>query len=276
MPRYSRKTLGLVRDLLSEKSQDFSYKTSAIKDYWRTKLFDIGIHNDVIGAMSSHSFDWTKIIPAIEDRRLGRNNSYFDPPLNPLDQAEALNILVQFVLDSHSPDAGKGLELRASLVSDGFAVKGFNPSDQTQREPLETSRPAPFSPRGRDEEFCRAALAEARKSILEDDGKPMVGVAVAKDGNLLAVAHRGEIPKNHAEYVALELKLRDAVLAGASVYTTLEPCTKRNHPKIPCAERDVTGVFCTSGSEREFHFGGSWYADEEIQAGAGGDAAAAD
>ena len=39
---------------------------------------------------------------------------------------------------------------------------------------------------------------------------------------------------------------------------------------------DVTGVFCTSGSEREFHFGGSWYADEEIQAGAGGDAAAAD
>src|SRR5580692_1200985 len=31
---------------------------------------------------------------------------------------------------------------------------------------------------------------------------------------------------------------------------------------------DVTGVFCTSGSEREFTLEGSWYADEEIQAGA--------
>ena len=39
---------------------------------------------------------------------------------------------------------------------------------------------------------------------------------------------------------------------------------------------DVTGVFCTSGSEREFTLEGSWYADEEIQAGADRDPAAAD
>jgi hypothetical protein len=38
---------------------------------------------------------------------------------------------------------------------------------------------------------------------------------------------------------------------------------------------DVTGVFCTSGSEREFTLEGSWYADEEIQAGADCDTAAA-
>jgi hypothetical protein len=37
---------------------------------------------------------------------------------------------------------------------------------------------------------------------------------------------------------------------------------------------DVTGVFCTSGSEREFTLEGSWYADEEIQAGADRDTAA--
>ena len=30
---------------------------------------------------------------------------------------------------------------------------------------------------------------------------------------------------------------------------------------------DLTGVFCTSGSEREFTPEGSWYADEEILAG---------
>ena len=34
-------------------------------------------------------------------------------------------------------------------------------------------------------------------------------------------------------------------------------------------------TFCTSGSEREFTLEGSWYADEEIQAGADRDAAAA-
>jgi hypothetical protein len=38
---------------------------------------------------------------------------------------------------------------------------------------------------------------------------------------------------------------------------------------------DLTGVFCTSGSEREFTLEGSWYADEEIQAGADCDTAAA-
>ena len=38
---------------------------------------------------------------------------------------------------------------------------------------------------------------------------------------------------------------------------------------------DLTGVFCTSWSEREFTLEGSWYADEEIQAGADCDATAA-
>jgi hypothetical protein len=38
---------------------------------------------------------------------------------------------------------------------------------------------------------------------------------------------------------------------------------------------DLTGGFCTSGSEREFTLEGSWYANEEIQAGADRDAAAA-
>jgi hypothetical protein len=38
---------------------------------------------------------------------------------------------------------------------------------------------------------------------------------------------------------------------------------------------DVTGGFCTSGSEREFTLEGSWYADEEIQAGTDRDVVAA-
>jgi pyrimidine deaminase RibD-like protein len=37
----------------------------------------------------------------------------------------------------------------------------------------------------------------------------------------------------------LDEKLSDDPIAGATVYTTLEPCTTRNDPKIPCAQRLV-------------------------------------
>jgi pyrimidine deaminase RibD-like protein len=89
-----------------------------------------------------------------------------------------------------------------------------------------------------DRKFARQAIEEARKSAPEDDRvHPKVGVVVVKDGQVLAAAHRGEIPQCHAEYIALERKLVDVPLSGATVYTTLEPCTARNHPKVPCAIR---------------------------------------
>lgn len=89
-----------------------------------------------------------------------------------------------------------------------------------------------------DHKFARFAIDEARKSTPEDiRPHPKVGAIVTKDGSILSKAHRGEKPKSHAEYTALEVKLPDSVVAGATVYTTLEPCTTRKHPKIPCAQR---------------------------------------
>lgn len=88
--------------------------------------------------------------------------------------------------------------------------------------------------------FAQMAIEEALKSTPEDDRPhPKVGAVVVKHGKVLSKAHRGESPKSHAEYIALEQKLSDDLVAGATVYTTLEPCTTRKHPKIPCAQRLV-------------------------------------
>jgi len=90
-----------------------------------------------------------------------------------------------------------------------------------------------------EQQFVELAIAEAKKSVPEDNRvHPKVGVVVVKDGKAVAQAHRNDGKTGHAEYIALEHKLPpDDTLAGATVYTTLEPCTTRNHPKIPCAER---------------------------------------
>ncbi len=89
-----------------------------------------------------------------------------------------------------------------------------------------------------DHRFAKMAVDEARKSAAEDGREhPMVGCVVVKNGRVLATAHRGEVEGNHAEFIALERKLKDQALAGCTVYTTLEPCTARNHPKVPCVER---------------------------------------
>ena len=91
-----------------------------------------------------------------------------------------------------------------------------------------------------DREFIRLAITEAQKSKPEDSRPhPVVGVVVVRDGAVVATGFRGEHPGEHAEYVALERRLKDQVIAGSTLYTTLEPCTTRNHPKVPCAERLV-------------------------------------
>jgi pyrimidine deaminase RibD-like protein len=90
-----------------------------------------------------------------------------------------------------------------------------------------------------DEHYIRMAIEAARKCEPEDARThPKVGVVVVHAGNLLTVASRGELNAGeHAEYTALERKLEHHSLVGATVYTTLEPCTSRSHPKLPCAER---------------------------------------
>lgn len=70
------------------------------------------------------------------------------------------------------------------------------------------------------------------------DITPKVGVVIAKNNEVMVEAYRGEDPDrpgDHAEFIALG-KALDRDLTGAEVFTTLEPCSRRNPPKKPCAE----------------------------------------
>lgn len=88
--------------------------------------------------------------------------------------------------------------------------------------------------------WMRRAVDLARESRPEDgrsDHSPKVGAVIVKDGVEIASAFRGQCgPGNHAEHCALLGVDVDAV-RGSVVYTTLEPCSRRNTPKIPCAQR---------------------------------------
>ena len=89
-----------------------------------------------------------------------------------------------------------------------------------------------------DRNFCEMAIEEARKSVAEDSRlHPFVGVVIVKDGSILATGYRGESGDgSHGEYCALK-KLNEVDVQGATVYTTLEPCSERKPPKKSCTQR---------------------------------------
>jgi pyrimidine deaminase RibD-like protein len=123
-----------------------------------------------------------------------------------------------------------------------------------------------------DRGFCAAAITEARKSVAEDDRlHPYVGVVIVKDGKILAKGYRGESGDGaHGEYCALK-KVSQVDLQGATVYTTLEPCSSRKPPKKPCTQRliesKVARVVYGMADKHESVYGHSSLVEEGIEIG---------
>ncbi|HLS78557.1 MAG TPA: dihydrofolate reductase family protein [Nocardia sp.] len=91
----------------------------------------------------------------------------------------------------------------------------------------------------RDRRFLRRAIALAR-ACPPSATAFSVGAVIVADGEVLATGYSRETDeKAHAEEAALDkLDPRDPRLAGATVYSTLEPCSQRaTASRLPCADR---------------------------------------
>lgn len=93
------------------------------------------------------------------------------------------------------------------------------------------------------EQYMELSILEMMESKSEhvDKADPKVGVVlVDRNGAFYDKAHRGELRVgDHGEFTILERKNPDADLSGFTLYTTLEPCVKRNFPKKGCYKRCI-------------------------------------
>ena len=92
------------------------------------------------------------------------------------------------------------------------------------------------------QELMQMTIDVMNESINEPrpDGKipPKVGALILFPDGRIEKAYRGELREgDHAEYTLLERKLGNESLEDCILFTTLEPCVKRNPPKVPCCRR---------------------------------------
>lgn len=93
------------------------------------------------------------------------------------------------------------------------------------------------------EQYMELSILEMMESKSEhtDKADPKVGaVLVDRNGAFFEKAHRGELRiGDHGEFTVLERKHPGEDLSGFTLYTTLEPCVKRNFPKKGCYKRCI-------------------------------------
>jgi diaminohydroxyphosphoribosylaminopyrimidine deaminase / 5-amino-6-(5-phosphoribosylamino)uracil reductase len=89
-----------------------------------------------------------------------------------------------------------------------------------------------------DRRWLRQAIELSRRCPPSPTAFAVGAVVVADDGSVLATGYSREgSPLDHAEEAALaKLDLADPRLAGATIYSTLEPCAARASRPCPCAQ----------------------------------------
>lgn len=90
-------------------------------------------------------------------------------------------------------------------------------------------------------EAIKISIDLAKKCLPEDKDKPRpkVGAVIIKDGEIISTAYRGENTEKgaHAEFIAInKAKNKGISLNGATIVTTLEPCTQRSPTSEACAD----------------------------------------
>ncbi|HET9655149.1 MAG TPA: dihydrofolate reductase family protein [Kineosporiaceae bacterium] len=124
------------------------------------------------------------------------------------------------------------------------AVPSADPSLDLPADPLlnlPADRPLPPGtavPPGRatDRFWMRRAIELSRRCPPSATAYSVGAILVAQDGTELASGHSRETdPRVHAEEAALAKLGPDPRLAGATLYSTLEPCSRRSADRTPCA-----------------------------------------
>jgi diaminohydroxyphosphoribosylaminopyrimidine deaminase/5-amino-6-(5-phosphoribosylamino)uracil reductase len=85
-----------------------------------------------------------------------------------------------------------------------------------------------------DEEFMRAALKEAKKTVGRTSPNPAVGAVLVIDSQIVAKGHHREAGRPHAEIECLR-DLSTPVPSRSTLYVTLEPCSTAGRTG-PCTD----------------------------------------
>jgi pyrimidine deaminase RibD-like protein len=111
------------------------------------------------------------------------------------------------------------------------------PEQSPQGQP--PSRP-PSQPRSQpqaDQAWLREAIELSRRCPPADSAFSVGAVLVSEVGQVIATGYSRETgPKDHAEEVALAKAAGDPLLAGATLYSSLEPCLSRASRPRSCTE----------------------------------------
>jgi 5-amino-6-(5-phosphoribosylamino)uracil reductase len=123
--------------------------------------------------------------------------------------------------------------LRYLLGGDGPAARGANRAREHAGAPGERAEAT-----GADRAWLAQAIELSRRCPASPVAFCVGAVVVAADGTVMATGYSRETsPYNHAEEAALaKIDPADPRLAGATLYSSLEPCRVRASRPTPCAQ----------------------------------------